>query len=403
MARQWRFSVTRTCVVLPAVALVLAACSSSHVAASSHASTTTTAAAGTSTTAAPTTTTTTTTPSGPPGGPVPAGFEAQSVTFVSAQEGYVLGATGCAAASCTAVLRTRDGGRTWAGIPAPALGVGSSTGDADEIRFADPTDGWVFGHRVLQSTHDGGSHWSAVPLPGGGSIQSLAAGGGFVYALVIQGNGANPAPASLYRTPAGTDSWSVIAGTTVANAVTGVVVVHGSAIWTVVQTAAGASVFRAFSGGSWVTRSLPCQGPSGQALAAVNTQDMAVVCASGAAAGQQPKLVYSSANAGSSWKAVGSAPQGGDTLGLAMASTSTLVVSAASGASELYGSFDGGKAWTTVEQDTSGGGLPWEDLGFTDAAQGVVVEGQVGLTGASTHLYMTRDGGHSWAPVRFSP
>jgi len=400
MARRRRLSVTRTCVVLPAVALVLSACSSSHVVGSSHATTTTTAAAGTSTTAVPTTTSTT--PSGPPGGPVPSGFRAQSVTFVSDQQGYVLGATGCGAASCTAVLRTRDGGRTWAGIPAPALGVGSNTGDAYEIRFADPSDGWIFGHQVLQSTHDGGAHWSAVPLPGGGSIESLEAGGGFAYALVITGNGANPAPAGLYRTPVGTDSWSVVAGTTVANAVAGVVVVHGGSVWMVVQPAAGASVFRASSGGAWATRSLPCQGPSGDAIAAVDPEDMAVVCASGAAAGQQPKLVYVSADGGSSWKAVGSAPQGGDTLGLAMASPSTLVISAASGASELYGSFDGGKTWTTVEQDTSSGGLPWDDLGFTDAAQGVVVEGEVGIPGTPTHLDMTRDGGHSWTPLRFT-
>jgi len=399
MGRRRCSSITRTCVVLPAAALVLAACSSSHVVGSSHASTTTTAAAGTTTTAAPATTTTT--PSGPPGGPVPAGFEAQSVTFVSSQDGYVLGTTGCPAASCTGVLRTVDGGRTWAGIPAPSVGVGSAP-DVNEIRFADPMDGWVYGHEALQSTHDGGAHWSAIPTPGGGSVQSVEAGGGFAYALVIQGNGANPAPANLYRTPAGADSWSVVAGATVANAVSGAVVVHGSSVWTVVQPAAGATVFRTLSGGAWVTRSLPCQGPSGDAIAAADAQHMAVVCASGAAAGQQPKLVYSSADAGSSWKAVGSAPEGGDTLGLAMASTSTLVISAASGASELYGSFDGGKTWTTVEQDTSSGGLPWADLGFTDPAQGVVVEGQVGITGTPTRLYMTRDGGHSWAPVSFS-
>lgn len=385
---------------LTVLVLVLAACSSSHVA-SGHSTTTTSTAAAVSSSTTTASSTTTTAPAGPPGGPVPAGFQAQSVTFVSDQEGYVLGRTSCSAASCTAVLRTMDGGRTWAGIPAPSVGVGSGP-EADEIRFADPMDGWVFGHQVLESTHDGGAHWSNVPLPGGGSIQSLEAGAGFAYALVITGNGANPAPAAVYRTPAGADTWSVVPGGTVPNAVAGVVLVHGPSLWMVVQPAAGASVFRAYSGGTWATRSLPCQGPSGDAIAAADTVDMAVVCASGAAAGQQPKLVYVSADAGSSWKAAGSAPQGGDTLGLAMASTSSLVISAASGASELYGSFDGGRTWTTVEQDTSGGGLPWEDLGFTDASQGVVVEGQVGIPGSRTHLYITRDGGHSWSPVGFT-
>jgi len=93
----------------------------------------------------------------------------------------------------------------------------------------------------------------------------------------------------------------------------------------------------------------------------------------------------------------------GDTLGAAMASPSVVVVAAASGASFLYGTFDAGRSWSTVYQDTAGGGAPWRDLGFTDASQGVVVEGlQPGTAGLPPNrLLMTRDGGHTWAPVTF--
>ena len=63
---------------------------------------------------------------GPPGGPVPAGFEPQSVTFVSASEGWVLGTAPCAAKPCTSVVRTLNGGRTWQGIPAPVAALSSS-------------------------------------------------------------------------------------------------------------------------------------------------------------------------------------------------------------------------------------------------------------------------------------
>lgn len=383
--------------VLAVLSLTVAACSSSP-ARPRAATTTSTTGASTSTTTA---STTTTTEVGPAGGPVPAGFQAQSVTFVSASEGFVLGAAGCSAGTCSAVLRTRDAGHSWVGIPAPAMKVGADSGQASQIRFADPADGWIDGHGVLFATHDGGATWQSLSSPGSGTIESLAAAGGYAYALVISGNGANPAPASVYRTPVAGDSWALMPGSAVSGAVSGSLVVQGASAWEVVQPAGAKAVLKALASGQWVGRPLPCQGPSGQALAATDATHMAVVCANGAAAGQQPKLVYTSADGGQTWAAAGSAPDGGDTLGVAMASTSTIVIAAASGASYLYASFNAGRTWSTVDQDTAGGGLPWSDLGFTTPLQGVVIEGQVGVSGTASRLFATHDGGHSWAPVSF--
>ena len=50
------------------------------------------------------------TPAPPPGGPVPGGFTATSVTFVSAQEAFVLGTAPCPNAVCTSIVRTFDRG-----------------------------------------------------------------------------------------------------------------------------------------------------------------------------------------------------------------------------------------------------------------------------------------------------
>ncbi len=49
--------------------------------------------------------------SAPAGGPVPAGFRAWSVTFVSDREAYLLGDAPCRRPPCTSVVRTLDGGR----------------------------------------------------------------------------------------------------------------------------------------------------------------------------------------------------------------------------------------------------------------------------------------------------
>src|SRR5271167_2360425 len=84
----------------------------------------------------------------PLAGPVPAGFAATSVTFVSADEAFVLGTAPCAHAPCTSIVRTLDRGATWVGLPAPAVPVGepglTSAPIVWGIRFAAPEHGFVF-------------------------------------------------------------------------------------------------------------------------------------------------------------------------------------------------------------------------------------------------------------------
>jgi hypothetical protein len=96
--------------------------------------------------------------------------------------------------------------------------------------------------------------------------------------------------------------------------------------------------------------------------------------------------------------------RGGDPEGLSAGSTSQLVVAAASGASMLYHSADGGAQWTTA-YDEGDGGLGFNDLGFTTPADGVVVYGPAQSDGNAESrpgwLLLTSDGGESWQPVSF--
>src|SRR5580704_12900294 len=109
----------------------------------------------------------------PSGGLVPAGFRAASVTFVSTLEAFVLGTAPCKHAPCTSIVRTRDRGVSWRGVPAPVVPFGepySSTGPVVwGIRFATPEHGFVFGNGLWVTT-DGGEHWSAVAYPGGAIV-----------------------------------------------------------------------------------------------------------------------------------------------------------------------------------------------------------------------------------------
>src|SRR5580692_4190648 len=113
----------------------------------------------------------------PPGGPVPAGFAATSVTWVSPQEAFVLGTAPCAHAPCTSIVRTLDRGASWVGVPAPVVPLGDPYANAGQpaawgIRFASPDEGFVFGSGLWVTT-DGGEHWTAAASPPGGVIADL--------------------------------------------------------------------------------------------------------------------------------------------------------------------------------------------------------------------------------------
>jgi photosystem II stability/assembly factor-like uncharacterized protein len=269
------------------------------------------------------------------------------------------------------------------------------------VRFADGRDGWIFGPQLL-ATHDGGSTWAPVTVPGaptGARIVSLAAANGYAYLLVVPGAGAAGA-GEVFRSGVGSDSWQP-AGLTLPQADNGLMLLQGSAVWAVLITSQGQTTLEAQQSSGWQRQPVPCATPS-IAWSAVTATDMAAVCGSGGAAGSETKAVYSSTDGGASFHRVGEAPPAGDIAGIALASPTTYVVSAASGASWLYASFDGGATWKTVFTDTGSGGMPWYDLGFTSASFGEVIEGDPGVRGMpGSRMLVTNDGGQSWAPVSF--
>src|SRR5215831_1326875 len=111
------------------------------------------------------------------GTPVPASFKANSVTWVSAQKGWVLGAARCGK-TCSDVIGTSNGGKKWqliGTVKAPISNLGKGTPGVTEIRFSTPAVGWAFG-QFLFRTSNGGKSWARMPVPGGGKqVLALAA------------------------------------------------------------------------------------------------------------------------------------------------------------------------------------------------------------------------------------
>src|SRR5919197_364807 len=73
------------------------------------------------------TTKTSSTPGLSPGGPVPPGTKATSVTFISPTSAFLLGTAPCQHPRCSVILRTEDRGRSWRGAAA-ALAAGNGFG-----------------------------------------------------------------------------------------------------------------------------------------------------------------------------------------------------------------------------------------------------------------------------------
>jgi hypothetical protein len=337
----------------------------------------------------------------PAGGPVPPGFEPVSMTFVSASDGWVLGTAPCAVQPCTSIVRTTDGGASWAGIPAPPVPLASNgpaglTPGLSYLRFASPLDGFAFGAQ-LWATRDGGATWQHVWLPG--SIGALETSAGLAYAAVI----AQDRTVTIYRSLASGGPWTPVPGLPAGvpdpgqtpPLFLGRITLHGTAAWIIL----GGRLYATQTGAVWVQEPVTCApGYAMASTAAYSSQQLMLLCAGDQAAGSEGKTVYSSADGGASFTLMSAWAGPGDQFDLLAESTAQhIFLATSSAATWLDVSRDGGRTWNTA-LTIDDGGLGWSDFGFTTPVQGVAIEGNARY---GSHMYMTWDAGQTWHPITF--
>ncbi len=334
----------------------------------------------------------------PSGGPVPAGFRAASVTFVSVRQAFVLGTAPCKHAPCTSIVGTRDRGVSWRGLPAPVVPLGEPgvTGPAVwGIRFATPQYGFVFGNG-LWVTADGGKHWSAAAYPGG-SIVSLEIIDRQVLAVTMRRGIAGNASWALLRRPLTGGTWTRLV--TQASAI--------GSIATQARVAAiidGTSLLVTGNGGLTITRhALPCTAnpfPVPTSVAVQAPHGLALLCTGQGYTGHTDKTVYVSGNLGATWKLAGHPSSAGDGGMIAASAPGHLTIATTSAGSWLYYSADNGKTWRTAVTYPDGG-QGWNDLGFTTTHDGLVIHGHPYYGDMLGQLLLTGNGGQTWHVVRF--
>lgn len=340
------------------------------------------------------------------------GFLAQSVTFISDDDAWVLGALRCLTGWCTAVRHTTNRGRSWVDVPAPPTSIDGRPQGVSELRFADQSDGFAF-DPALWVTHDSGTSWHQVSLPG--PVLSLAAADREVYAVVsCPSYPSCTGPARLYRSPAGTDAWQPVVGVNLpSDTYSADLQLQGRSVYVI---AAGAFI-HSYDGTNFSEVPNPCPPPPptpGYGLDSValsSPTDLVVLCGDGAAAGSEAKQAYVSTDGGNRYEEIAVPPFSGDAGSIAAATPTTFVISAASGATFIYRTSSPDSTWTTAAS-FGDGGIGITDLGFTDATHGVFIHAGAGavinqangygatpVPGGLGTLYLTDDAGATWYMV----
>ncbi len=330
------------------------------------------------------------------------GFAPLSVTFVSAAEGWALGAVSCPAGRCAAVAHTTDGGASWTPVGAPALTLPAAATDAPaDIRFADAADGWIYSSTSLWVTHDGGAAWQAQTIPGGpgAAVGDLEASAGVAYLVTLRPG----AGEGIYSAPAVGGSWTASA---LSPAIGGgplpapAIVLQGRTGWILTDNRTVVSGARNPDGAGWRAWTAPCSSGHGAAgLAAASPTDLVAWCAEGTWGPPQPGTtagqltVLRSSDGGSTFSPVGTVPA--HTVGSwAVAPGQPADILAVTGGG-IVRSTNGGASWTTAYPAAATTGAQY--VGYTTATQAVALV----TTASGQSLLISHDGGSSWSPVTF--
>lgn len=342
--------------------------------------------------------------------PVPSGFKANSVTFLTPQRGWVLGAAPCATKTCTYLGGTTDGGTTWrlAGrLNVPIANLGKGNLGVTEVRFATPSTGWAFAPLLLR-TGNAGKTWTKQAIPGGGKqILALASNAGQTYAVVSAcawGKGLCPQPLSFWRIATKPGStWTKIPLSLPSNDIADVAV-HGSTVYVVDEQLLHGKpdkFYASTDGVHFATRPAPCSHAQDLALLQVvpmSATKVAMLCDGNPGFSKAVKTVYVSADTGKTHTYAGMTGLFGIQAELAASRTGNLAVAAASDGSFMYINDTHKRAWTMVI-GSGDGGAGWNDLAYVTGTRAWVVYGPADFSNIGV-LYVTRDAGHHWKPVK---
>jgi photosystem II stability/assembly factor-like uncharacterized protein len=316
-----------------------------------------------------------------------------AVTFVSDRRGWAAG-TG-------SIIATANGGRTWTEqYHGPA--------DIRSLDFTDERNGWAVAAGSLLRTTDGGTTWEPAGEPPGRVVTDVD----FVsptrgWGLAVK-SGTRPAFGDLVTTIDGGERWFVTrqyAGSSICSS--------GSAL----VLGAGSKVARSVDGGvSWTAlfdAPRPHNNPWMGAIVQCAGSSIWALFEGGAAAGSQGYVVYTSSDAGASWRPVVVAPILAGSVpayrGVVRLDAYAGPFAAVSPAEAVFlGQCPACTPQHVMVLRTGDGGAHWDrhvingfvptGLAFADARHGWMTT-QLGYPGRRAAILATSDGGRTWRRI----
>ncbi len=290
---------------------------------------------------------------------LPSGTAMSSAFFVNARTGWVSYTEGIGSGTNCGVLRTTNGGHTWA---ATKVGVsGSTVFTSGYLDFVNSSDGWLTAvvsgamgadQSVLYHTSDGGAEWADISVTSGLPSGGLGTENGVVFLN-------------------GTDGWWV--GGTLFKGPIG--------------------LYHSTDGGkTWAFQELPT--PSGLSLTQVENNGVQVnaprffgdgdgvltlTTATGVA-------IYSTTNGGATWDATITLPGESNAPQFVSLSTAWRVDTSGAGVQITH---DGGKTWSAIEMPAGYSGGEF----YMQGVQAAVILGE------GNTLWRTADGGKTWTAI----
>ncbi|MDX6310477.1 MAG: hypothetical protein QOI06_3523 [Nocardioidaceae bacterium] len=338
---------------------------------------------------------------------VPAGYRANSISWLTPKRGWVLGSAPCGQKTCSDVLATTSRGKTWnlaGAVPAPISTVGEpSNPGITDIRFATSTVGWAFGPKLFQTT-DGGASWASMTIPGNGrQVLSLATSSKTAYAVVSAcryAEGLCGQPLTFWRTTtlAG-GPWTQVK-MRLPVAISADVAVLDKSVYVIdSQSDGGTDRFYASTDGRhFSTRPVPCDNAKGVGLiqaVPMSASRVALLCEAPIGFGKAYKKVYRSTDNAETDRSAGVLGMYGIQTQLAASASGNLAVASSSIGSFMYVN-DGGKAWA-MPIGFSDGGAGWNDIVYTTNRTAWVVYAPAGFFNGVGRLAVTHDAGRTWA------
>ncbi len=339
-------------------------------------------------------------------------FAPAATSWLNASTGFVLGENACVVrlSNCTSILYTRDGGRTFTSAPGPPVPLAprdpASTEAVSRLLFVSPRVGYAWGPGIWMTT-DGARHWTLI---GPTHVVAVLAGAGMVDVLA-QSCAASAATCAspgltVWRAPIGVASLSLT--TRLVGAGQWLAAEQGNVgviALVSVPTVGPSQLWRSLDGGAtWSVGRQPCDPRAAMApgAVAVTQGGILVECGGSPGSGQQAKVLFASADGGTTFVDVGTAPLNGGLEQVAAYGLDTVALTASSGADEIDVSLDGGLHYTTTT--IAGGGASLTSLAWTGPTSAVVVEGGPGVAGPD-RLLVTLDAGVHWRtlPLRATP